>query len=273
MSSSRDIGISLSKRRKIVFARKILVILSITVILLVAFAWFSGSGFWNVDKIEIVGVSTLNTNEISKNVQNIIDGRYFYLFSKSNILILPYFEIKNSLQKYFPKIDSISLRMTGNKSVRVTVLERHPVGLWCKSKERRGGGCYFLDRSGYIYSEAPDFSGNPFFYFFGENIFIPIGQFYIENPKFLRLYSFMQRLKDMGFEPVSLSAILGGEYEIDLSHGGVIYFNEDQAFETSLEIVDSMLQNGIISTSTDFLSKLNHLDLRYGNKVHFDYKK
>jgi len=272
MASSRDISSSLKKKRKIVLGRKILAFFLLATIFLVAFSWFSGNEVLNVNKIEVVGMSTLKGDELRQNIQNTIDGEYFYIFSKSNILILPYFGIKNSLQKDFPKIENVSMRITGRNSIRIAVLERHPVGVWCKSKERENGGCYFLDKTGLIYAEAPDFSGNPFFNFYGGNFLNPISNYYIENPKFLRLYSFMQKLKDMGFEPISLSMLPNEEYEIDLGLGGVIYFNEEQAFETSLENINSMLRDSVISTSTDFLGRLNHLDLRYGNKVHFDYK-
>lgn len=272
MGSSRDIGNSLKKRRKVVLGRKILFFLSLIVVLLVVFAWFSGSGIWNVNKIEVAGMSTLNADELVQNIQKTIEGKYFYLFSKSNILILPYFGIENSLKENFPKIENSSVRILGKNSFRVTVLERHPVGIYCLSKEREDRKCYFLDKNGFIYSEAPNFSGNPFFYFFGGSFLKPIGSVYMKNPKFLRLYSLMQKLKDMDFIPVSLSVLPGGEYEIELKLGGAIYFNEKQAFENSLENIDSMLRDGAISTSTDFLEKLNHLDLRYGNKVHFDYK-
>lgn len=272
INSTRDIRHSLKKRRRIAWGRKFLVFLILVGVLLGAFAWFSGSGVLNVKKIEVMGMTTLNVDELTQNIQKSLDGRYLGLFSRSNILILPWIGIKNSLMRDFLKIDRVFVWITGENSIRVSVSERTPVGIWCQSKERGVQGCYFLDKSGFIYTEAPEIIGNSFYYFYGGIFENPIGNTFVGNPKFLRLYAFMKKLKELGFAPISLSALPDNEYEIDLEAGGQIDFNESQSFETSLENIDAMLLNNVVSTSTAFLGKLNHLDLRYGNKVHYDLR-
>ncbi len=242
------------------------------IVLFGTLAWFSGSGVLNVKKIEVVGMTTLNADDLAQNVQKTLDGRYLGLFSRSNVLILPWMTIGNSLKKDFLKVDRALVRITGKNSIKIIISERTPVGIWCESKERGVKSCYFLDKSGFIYTEAPEIIGNSFLYFYGGTFENPIGNTYVGNPKFLRLYAFMNKLKELGFAPVSLSSLPDNEYEIDLEAGGQINFNESQTFETSLSDIDAMLQSNAISTSTAFLSKLNHLDLRYGNKVHYDLR-
>ena len=67
-------------------------------------------------------------------------------------------------------------------------------------------------------------------------------------------------------------ALGDGEYEVGLALSGKINLNDKKDFSESLRELKALVDGGYIKTDTATLSKINHIDLKYGNKVHFDYR-
>lgn len=131
----------------------------------------------------VSGASALSPEEIRVAVEETLAGKYFLLIPRRNILFLPQKDIIAELSVKFPSLEQISLTRRGN-DLLVNVKERVSEYLWCGEPDRH---CYLLDRNGFAYAAAPDFSGHPFFELIGQLPPAPIGAWPLTPEEFARL--------------------------------------------------------------------------------------
>src|SRR3989344_5171949 len=142
-------------------------------------AFLSHSPFFQIEKVEVTGALVSSVAEIESVVFGEMSGSHFGLFSKRNILLYPKGVIEKRILTLYPRITNIKMRIGGLHSLAVLVSERAPVALWCGEKEALSS-CYFLDRDGFIFSEAPIFTPEVYVRFYG-----PVGREEILRGTFL----------------------------------------------------------------------------------------
>jgi cell division septal protein FtsQ len=274
MPFGSNISSSLEKRRRKHFLFKVLLFLVLILIVLIALAFMTHYSGVKISDISVNGNGSVPEKDIQDFVQNKLNENFVFVFARDNIILCPRIAIERGLMNQFKKLNSASVGFSGLNKINISVTDRVEAGLWCAglptdSKKQ----CYFLDSNGFIYAEAPAFSGNPFPEYFGlikdEN---PIGDSYFDAIKFEQISALFDGVKNLGFSPVDFLVDENGEYQVDLSGGGRINLNDSQSFSDSLVKLKALVDNGYIKTDATSLSKLNHIDLRYGNKVHFDFK-
>ncbi|KKR66862.1 MAG: hypothetical protein UU07_C0004G0017, partial [Parcubacteria group bacterium GW2011_GWF1_40_5] len=254
LNSPRLLALKRRKRRTVL--SKILLLLVVLLAILGSLAYIFRIPSLNIKSVEIDGTRVIDADTIRANIEKEIAGNYLWILPKTNIFLYPKSKIKEELSKSFKRLKNIDVSTLNNTVLKVTVFEREAKYLWCETEEK----CYFMDGDGFIFDEAPYFSGEVYFRFYGSS-----------NGDFVKLFPFKKIIEDMGLKPIGLSILENSNVEMFLSGKSKpkIIFNATSDFQKIAENLQAALATEPLRS--DFKNKyssLLYLDLRYGNKVY-----
>ena len=279
LNSPRLLELKKSRRRSIL--NKILFFFFGLFALFFFLAYLSRLNSLNITEIQIEGNKIVETEILKKTVEEQTAGKYFWLFPKTNILYYPQNTIKNELQDKFKRIKDVSLSIINNKTLIVSLKERTAEYTWCGSRPSpspKEEKCYFLDADGYVFDEAPYFSGDVYFKFYGMTNLIsvnnPLGS-YFSKLNFKQLTFFEKAVENMGLKPILFYLKDDGNIEIFLSSDNAllaspqIILNKDSDFEKVAENLQAaLITEPLKSNLKNKYSSLLYIDLRFKNKVY-----
>ena len=282
LNSPRLLKFKKEKRRTLI--KKILFRSFLVFLFLAVLSFLSRWEKININAFEVAGNKVIETKEIESVMTERINGNYFWFFPKTNFLLYPKEAIEKELTQKFKRIDSISLNVIDFRTLEVSLSEKAALYTWCgatpyklnEEKEK----CYFLDENGFIFDEAPYFSGEVYLKFYGsvgttqEN---PSGLHFIE-PDFKRLIAFAEMVESVGISPAIFYIEEGRDIRMFLSSlyksrmGPEIIFKMESDFSKIVENLQSILATEPLQE--DFKNKyasLLYIDLRFGNKVYYKF--
>ena len=278
--------LELKKQKRKASSKKFIIFVVIFLIIFFSLAALSRISGFKIRTISILGNRIVETKDIESIVQNDLEGHYLFLFPKNNFLIYPKNKIKKDLAITYKRLKDISLDASNIKNISINVSEYDGKYLWCGNlipalrSNLNDNKCYFLDDSGYIFDEAPYFSGKVYFKFYGsiEGDKI-IGNNYLPK-NFNKIVAFKKNLEDVNLNPTNFWVTYhpeGDEGTFSLSGEPVmspyVIFNMDSDYAKIAENLQSAL--GVEPLRTDIQNKfstLQYLDLRFGNKVYYKFK-
>ncbi len=256
------------KRKRRIFILKISGLV-ITLLLL-------GGGILYVARLEALAITTirvqgnvaLESESLQQTAQSYLGGSYAWIFPKSNRFLYPKNTIQKNLLADYKRLESVDLEVDGNDLI-LTVVERKPTYTWCTdTPQTPDKSCYFMDTSGYIFSQSPVFSGNAFLAFYGLiDTVDPIGSSYLNTTQLGDVGVLTTFLTRHNIHPYALIAEANGVSNLYLENGGKIIFKQGQQMSLLVSNID------LILTNTDLFSKsaaqLEYIDLRFGNKLYY----
>ncbi len=252
--------------------------IKIAAIIIAVILFVAGASFvtklktFAIATITVEGNSAIDAGDIERLVKKDISGSYLYLFSKSNIFLYPKKIVLNDISTLFKRVDNVTISRSGLNTLIVSIQERVPAYTWCKGEPPAKRDCYLVDGQGYIFSEAPVFSGNAFFGFYGNYTGTePIGATYLNAEKFKYIDTLIAWLKENEIPTYALLAKDNDMYELSLNSGGKIIFKNLKNAE-AVSLLESTIKT--VMLNTDVFSKnsgLEYIDLRYGNKVYYKF--
>ncbi|MFA6177480.1 MAG: hypothetical protein WC694_01130 [Candidatus Paceibacterota bacterium] len=279
--------LELKKRRNKVFLNKTLVFLFGLLLIFLFLVFLSRLNSVNISKVDILGNKVLETEILTNAVKKQINGKYLWIFPKTNIFIYPKNTIEKELQNEFKRIKNINSVIENTKTLEISLVEREAKYTWCgempdqamKPLETSGfiaedRKCFFLDEDGYIFDEAPYFSGNIYFRFYGIQ-----SDFYFSKENFKKFISFKDTLIGIGLKPVALYVTNNGDIQIFLLSGTSfetapkIILKADADFQNVAENLQAALDTEPLKSKfKNKYSTLEYIDLRFGNKVYDKFK-
>lgn len=273
MQSKSNIRSTLRKKRQMGLIKKVVY----TFIFILFFASLAILGLTTeqvkIKDIKVLGNSSISSDEIIKLSTPEVNTKYLWIIPTDNIFLLRGKEIKSAILDNFKKINTVRIATQGFDKLKIVVTERVAKDIWCKGTPVNPGSCYFMDVNGYIFEEAPTFSGNSFPKYFGLITDVsPIGQNYFTDKQFKTLSSLFSVLNNMNFSLTSFNAVDENEYEAMITGGGKILLNNKSTFNQQITNLQALIDNNYIKTASSSLAKIKYIDLRYGNKVNFQLK-
>ncbi len=221
-----------------------------------------------ISTVQVQGNEITKSEEIEKIIQNDISGDYLWLIPRSSVLLYPNNKIKNDILRQIPRLISLNLSLTDSRTLLVTIVERKPFALYCVGEMK----CFFLDQTGYIFSEAPAFSGGVYMIYSTVPVFeTPLGKNLVPANDFVALSTFIKSLPALNLNPQSL-LIQNGEEHLTLSSGGIIMWKASANFETLRSSLESFLSDPSFTKESKPLEKILYIDLRLGNKIFYKFK-
>lgn len=279
--------LELKKKRRRALQGKIFLVILVLALVTGSFVFVARLPKLNIQGIEVAGNKIIETESIKEVYAENTAGEYLWLFPKTNFLLYPKNKIKDSLRNRYKRLKDISFETNQSQILQVSVSEREGKYTWCgenlpSAEENLGEKCYFLDDGGYIFDEAPYFSGNVYFRFFGKITGEdPAGASFLPQNfgNVARLREFVEKI---GLKPVALVAEgdnhLGDAQFIlespkPLSGSPRIIFKESANFEKIAENLQSAIDTDPLKTELkNKYNSLLYIDLRFGNKVYYKFK-
>jgi len=277
--------LELKKKRRKIFLKKVSIYLVVLTIIFAGLAYLSRLPSVNITSIEITGNKVLDSDGLKSVVSDELTGNYFLIFPKTNIFLYSKNSIKKHLLGKFKRLKDVKFSLVDKRILSVSISERAPDYVWCGAQipemkpDTEAPACYFLDDSGYIFDEAPYFSGDVYFKFYG-SVYLegdtPIGSYFAPGifSKFLTL---KEELDNMTLRPVALLVEEDGVIKFLLS--GLnntmpeIILKTDLDFESALGNLQSALDTDPLKSEfKNKYSSLEYIDLRFGNRVYYRFK-
>ena len=269
--------LELKKKRRRIFINKILLSTFSLLVIFTSLAYFSRISAFNINSVEIQGNKVIDIETIKSVVDKDLTGNYLGFFPRTNFLIYPKSKIKKELTDQFKIIKDISINLKNLQTLSVNIEEREGKYTWCGNDlptQTEQNQCYFMDDKGYIFGEAPYFSGNVYLKFFGQadlglNFFPDI---------FSKLVSFDQSVEAMGIKTSSFLVKDDKTIELYLLSdtppplGPKIVLKTDSDFEKVTENLQTALSTEPLQTEfKNKYSTLQYIYLQFGNKVYYKF--
>jgi hypothetical protein len=272
----------LKKRKRRILRNKILFFIFCFLLILIGSVFLSRWKKLNIENIQISGNKVIESQSIEKIVKENLSGHYLWFFPKTNFLLYPKKNIQNKLADQFKRLSEISIKLDNIKTLEINVTEREAKYTWCgaiipelNNNEQK---CYFIDSDGYIFDEAPYFSGNVYFRFYGNDGFDaenPSGTYFLKD-KFIEITAFEDALEKLELNPMAFYLDKDGEADILLSsesaNGPKIIFKIDSDYQKMAENLQAAISTEPLQTKLKSnFSSLLYIDLRFGNKVYYKF--
>ncbi len=259
-------------------------IASISIIaIIVSIILISRSSQLQISSIAVRGNYIVSTEEVRSTVEEILNKYYLYFFPKRNVFIYPNHSIKYQVTTNFPRFEKVSIDRVNWNTLIVDVTERKNLYLYCDAllTDLIEPNCYYVDAKGYIFSQAPTFSGNIYFVFLGNYGWAdgesPIGKHIAPENIFSEIIRFKEgiqqrRLTSYGFRSYTddtYAFLLSPSFEDDNQK---IIFGTTDDIETVYSNLISALESDALSNElTDHFDKLQYINLQYGKKVYYKF--
>ena len=245
------------KRRKRIIIRTILVVLALVVVIATP-ALLSRIPAFRIQIIDVKTDGVMSQDAIRTSVEDTISGYYAYIFLKSNIFIYPKQKITEALLVQFPRIETISVGMSGITSIDIQIIERKPEALWCQNEQ----DCYFIDRDGLIFDRASSFTDTVYVVFSDTVKNGPIGSQFLNQDEFRKVNEVISGVKALSLVPVSLASLGDNEYSMGLVAGEYIFFTTRDSIAHTVSNLESILSDPKLSLRQDDGLSVSTLDVR-----------
>jgi len=276
--------IEIKRKRRIHTLRLVVLYFILFLSLAGALAYFSFDERININEIIVTGTSIIDPSEVISRVQEQLSGKYYYTYSRSNSFIYPQKKIYNDLLVTFPRIKNLSIIREKFNILNINIEERSGSYLYCGSsipelQSEIGENCYFINNDGYIFDEAPYFSGNVYFKFYvkiNEEVDF-LGQNILESDRFHQLMRFIDRITMLGLNSVSLVINEDGVHYLYLSHSPnettprIIFRIDNDLGYILNNLSTAMDKSEFASEVNSKYSSLEYIDLRFKNKVLYKF--
>lgn len=278
--------IEIRHNRRVKRMRLVILFFILLVFIIGGLAFFSANNKVVIDKVVVSGNHIIDEEDIEKEINKNISGRYVYLFSRNNSFIYPHKKIYDSLLVTFPRIEKLSIYRDNLKTLHIDISERTGSYLYCgenlpENKSEVGENCYFVNNDGFIFDKAPYFSGNVYFkyYMMIENSTSdPLGKQMLEIDRFHELARFIDAINSIGFNPIYISLDQMGTYSLylDANKGGtlpkIIFKDKDDFRIIQDNLFLAMKKKEFSSEINSRYDTLLYIDLRFKNKVLYKFQ-
>ena len=258
------------RKRKILFLKIGGLVLLILILCAVAVG-FTHLGILRIQNIAVQGNYSVGTSAVQDAVVKDLVHPYLGIFSKYNRFIYPKDVIHADLLTQFPRIQSLSLSMQGGHTLVAAVIERTPSYTWCSGlpDDTSSRSCYFMDDHGFVFSDAPIFSGHAYFAYYGMLGDSPISKTYLDAAHFDSINQLKKALEAQNFHPYALVAHDDGEYDLYINQGTKIIFSNDEEISSVIANAMTLIHNSDLFKKES--GTLEYIDLRYGDKIYYKY--
>ncbi len=267
--------LELKKGRRRVILNKIILSLIALALVFGGLIYASRIPSLNISQIKVNGNKVVEAEEIETVAKKELSGKYIWLFPRTNILFYPKNNIRKEIQEKFKRLEDVNVSLKSEGALEISVTERTASYIWCGdtppvADSTEKPKCSFLDETGFIFDEAPYFSGEVYFKFYGVTI---------SELDFEKLISFKKTLETMGLKPNALYAEKNGDIKIFLPSKNSSFTDPYIIFKSGDDFKDVM-ENLEVALNTEPLltnfkakySSLLYIDLRFGNKVVYKFK-
>ena len=266
-------------------------------ILLAGAVFFVRSSHWRIREIQVEGTESLEKGDIEKFVRGYTSGEYAFLFPKDSFFFLKADALSGEIMRAFPRIAHAEVVKKDTNGILVDIRERALWGVMCNGEkliaesERKtasrthtiahenqnneviqsAGSCAYVDTEGFGYESAPRPAGNLLLKIKSDQDALPIPSQLIDSSLAKDMHFVQEKAPELagvritGFELLSR---VPSEFHARTSEGFLILFKKNDDLAHAFSVLKKVLEREIGNRKT----RLEYIDLRFGNKVFYKYK-
>lgn len=261
--------------------RKIFILLSVTLILVSAFAalfWFLlRTERFVISAVHVRGAHGESGAEIRELVFSHLHKREDAFFSSANTLLAPLYEIARAIEEAHPRIKTARILRKGFTEIIVVVEERNPFALYCEENvsienNRSSGNCFFADEEGIIFRTAP-YLAHPeikLIYFSPDILKDGIRTAPLSRDELDAIGELGAALRREEIEPKSFHVTGGDTLHIMTGEGYSLLVLIDDDYSDEFGRFLSVLESDALRGGV--LERIYQFDLRFGRKIFYRYR-
>lgn len=266
---------------------------SIAVLVLALLFFVTGGGIsqnerWHIDRVEITGTQAVDSDDVLVHIGELLQGHYYYTYSRSNSYLFPADQIEARILAEFPRIGRVHASRIDDHRIAVDVVERKPFALWCgEVKTPEQVPCYFIDDTGFVFAHAPVFSPGVYLEIYGALIGAGADDAvrgYLSDRTMSWIYEVYKELTQELGGVLSMSVTTDGEYRIVFKDstlypnlvGTEVRVKQDIQPKILVKNLAKALQTqfprGANEAGKEDSRPLYYIDMRFGNKIFFGFE-
>jgi len=222
--------------------------------------------YWQIKKIEVVSPGVLTSQEVRAKIEDFLGGRLLFFLPRSSFFLFKANSLAAVLERDFPQIELLSFQKKFPDSLAAGVKERELFGIFCNEE------CVYIDKQGFAYDSAPNSSGSLLIKIKSDVAPAKIGSTVLDAGlmnEFLLISSGVGKASGVKVIAYEFSSKVSSEIKAETSEGFKIIFKRAGNFENSFRALKTVLEQEI----KDKRLQLEYIDLRFGNKVFYRFKK
>ena len=192
-----------------------------------------------------------------------------WVVPRSSILAASSAGIADGIKKEFPAIKNISVQKRFPDSLDIAVDERNFWGIFCNDLAGSASStCVMIDESGYAYAESPEPKGSLILKVRSDDAGVSVGDFAVRPETMDRIRILAQKLPEAAgvwAEDFELRQDAPRDIRAAMAGGFHIFLRTDTDLANAMRVLKKVLDEEI----GDRRSKLDYIDLRFGNKVFY----
>lgn len=237
--------------------------------------WISYMPRLSIAAIEVKGAQQLEPSLVRAYADSVVDDGSYHYFSRSNILLYPREALEKGIVDSFPRLNTAAVSRDGllGQILTITVTERTPFGMWCKSLDQ--AECFAMDERGYIFTVATSSDtvryAQPYLFTGGvaSTSASVIGQIFAPGhvPGILALLRLLSQSGDL--TPTSVSVQDDQDFSVRFTQGFILKASYGGNPSTLSRNIRLVLGSDALKGKA---SELEYIDLRFGNRVYYKLK-
>lgn len=249
-----------------------------TLILLGAFGVLGlGVGIWYVaglpalaiDQIEVSGTEAIPIEGIRQKVSEMVSGKLWFLIPRNNFFAVSGTRIARELGQRFPEISAVDVKKKFPHQLKVHASGRQLWGVYCERPAPSTGGCAYLDAGGLAYEELSDFKGWLLPVIYGPSA-VRLGEVAVSSERLQFFGRSKEALAELAGNLLWLSSASStpDDARLGLAEGWQVWVTASRPVEEWASVLKTLLEKEI----RDERSRLEYIDLRFGNKVFYKFR-
>lgn len=268
-SRGRFTGSPLREKRRRARFKRALVYAAAAFVVFAAAALASHYRGVRIATATVVGNQATPADAIAFAAEEFLSGSYLLIFPRDNIALFPRRRLESALRERFPRLKEVAVRRESFTSIKISVEERDEKALWCESESL--SSCYFLDEGGFVFAQAPSFTGDVYLRFYGAlSSTTALRARFLDDSSFQRLFFFLEQVKKIGIIPRSVAYRQeDNDFEVRDSFGVSILLQKSDEYNDTFSNLETAYSSEELRGRW---KKLSYVDLRFGNKAYFKFK-
>jgi len=225
-----------------------------------------------VREITFTGLETLEEAALHARITAILGGAHAFFLPRSSYFLVERDAIARNLHKEFPRIAAVSVATQFPDTMYISIVERKFWGIFCNSTQSSSSaGCAYIDASGFAYDKAPEPQGALILTVHGDGREATVGDFAVEESIMERLRFFSDEIpKAAGTRIIAyeIRSRVPTEIRARTADGFTLILKRDDDFMNVFRVLGKVLDEEI----GEKRSRLDYIDLRFGNKMFYKLK-